>query len=247
MAPVRVCSTRPERLNDLLIYNPEARDPRQSRHVRERAGRGFQPFSRRSACSSALGQAGGRARPAVGDRPAARRFGRGLSSGRSPSSRPLYWAPDDFGATAHDGAASGAVASELPTLRARVAGLRAAASKRRADMFEGDSDAIASANLQKRIEELAASVGATIASSETLPAEPRGPYRRIGIRVRLHDKYETLVRLLAALETATPPLITGDMHMQGTLRRTSASEPWRLETVLDVYGFRNGDAPPAPK
>src|SRR5262249_7769741 len=69
-----------------------------------------------------------------------------------------------------------ALASEVPTLRARVAEVRAAASNSRADFFAGDSDAIASANLQKRVEELATSVGATIASSETLSAEPRGPY-----------------------------------------------------------------------
>jgi hypothetical protein len=35
------------------------------------------------------------------------------------------------------------LASELPALRARVAGLRAAVSKGRADLFEGDSAAIA--------------------------------------------------------------------------------------------------------
>jgi general secretion pathway protein M len=139
----------------------------------------------------------------------------------------------------------GAVASELPSLRAHVAELRAAASKRRGDLFEGDSDAIASANLQKRVEELAMSVGATIVSSETLPAEPRGPYRRIGIRVGLHDKYEAVIKLLAALETATPLLVTGGLHMHGTIKRTSTSEPWRIDTSFEVYGFRNGDAPPA--
>ena len=67
-----------------------------------------------------------------------------------------------------------ALAGELPTLRARAATLRAVASKSRADFFDGDGGAIASASLQRRVEELAASVGATIASSETLPAEPRG-------------------------------------------------------------------------
>lgn len=139
-----------------------------------------------------------------------------------------------------------ALASELPALRVRVAGLRAAASKSRTDLFDGDSDAIASALLQKRVGELATSVEATISSSEALPGEPRGPYRRIGIRVRLHDKYETVIKLLAALETATPPLVTAVMHMQGTIKQTSVSEPSRLETTFEVYGFRDGHARPLP-
>jgi general secretion pathway protein M len=138
-----------------------------------------------------------------------------------------------------------AIASELPALRARVAELRAEPSTSLAG-FEGDSDAIASANLQSRVEELASSVGAAIGSSENLPAEPRGAYRRIGIRVRLNDNYPTVVKLLGALETATPPLVTSDLHIRGTISRVYDSESLRLDTVFDVYGFRNGDQPPAP-
>jgi hypothetical protein len=40
---------------------------------------------------------------------------------------------------------------------------------------------------------------------------PRDAYRRIGIRVRLFDKYQTVIKLLAALETASTAIITGDM------------------------------------
>jgi len=67
-------------------------------------------------------------------------------------------------------------ADELPELRARIAELRATAGARKVTL-EGGSDAIASANLQSHIEELAASVGVTIASTESLPVEVRGGYR----------------------------------------------------------------------
>ena len=89
-----------------------------------------------------------------------------------------------------------AAADELPGLRARASELRAAASTRKVTL-EGASDAIASANLQSRIEELAASVGAAIGSTESLPAEVRAGYRRIGLRYVLSGPYETLVKLLA--------------------------------------------------
>ena len=49
--------------------------------------------------------------------------------------------------------------------------------------LEGASDAIAAAALQSHIEELAASAGATIGSTESLPTETRGAYRRIGLRL----------------------------------------------------------------
>jgi general secretion pathway protein M len=143
-----------------------------------------------------------------------------------------------------------AATEELPGLRARAAELRAAAGARKVAL-EGASDAIASANLQSRIEELAASVGATISSTESLPAEIRGSYRRIGLRYVLVGSYETLVTLLAKLEAATPPLVIDNLHIQGGLR--AERRPGRagtpglvtpaLNAGLDVYGFRTNETP----
>jgi Type II secretion system (T2SS), protein M subtype b len=133
------------------------------------------------------------------------------------------------------------VASELPALRARVAELRAAAHASRADFFGGDSDAIATANLQKRVGELATSVGAVIASSENLPAEPRGASRRIGIRVALHDDCETACRARSRDPAVGYSRAAYPQHDKADIR----SKPWGIETVFDVYGFRQSDAPTA--
>jgi hypothetical protein len=107
--------------------------------------------------------------------------------------------------------------------------------------LEGASDAIASATLQTRIEELAASVGATIGSTESLPAEVRGGYRRIGLRYALSGPYETLVKLLAKLETATPPLVIDNLAVHGVLRRPGTAAVSTLDAGLDVYGFRSNE------
>ena len=64
----------------------------------------------------------------------------------------------------------------LPELRARLAELQAAATTRKIAL-DGASDAIAAANLQSRIEELAVSSGVTIGSTEGIAAENRGGYR----------------------------------------------------------------------
>jgi type II secretory pathway component PulM len=143
-----------------------------------------------------------------------------------------------------------AAAEELPALRQRLAALRTGASARQVTL-DGASDAIASAALQSRIEGFAAAVGATIASTESLPAEPRGGYRRIGLRFVLNGPYETLVKLLARLEAATPPLVVDNLQIHGVLRRpglrAAAGPEAGLDASLDVYGFRSDEKPAAGK
>jgi general secretion pathway protein M len=139
-----------------------------------------------------------------------------------------------------------AAADELPELRARVADLRARAGTAKVTL-EGSSDAIASANLQSHIAELAASVGVTIGSTESLPVEVRGGYRRIGLRYTLSGPYETLLKLIAKLEAATPPLVIENLHIHGVLRRPGTPSASALDAGLDVYGFRDSDKTVAAK
>jgi general secretion pathway protein M len=138
-----------------------------------------------------------------------------------------------------------AAAAALPALRAQVAELRAAARTRKVTL-DGASDAIASANLQSRIEGFAVSAGATIGSTESLPAEADDGYRRIGLRFALNGPYETLVKLLAKIEEATPPLIVDNLQVHGVLRRPGlppggGGDPG-LDAGMDVYGFRSEKA-----
>ena len=133
-----------------------------------------------------------------------------------------------------------AAADELPALRARVEQLRAAAGTRKITL-EGASDAIAAATLQSRIEELATAAGATIGSTESLPAEARSGYRRIGLRYVLSGSYETLVKFLAKLESATPPLVIDNLHVHGVLRRPGTPAAAGLDAGLDLYAYRDSE------
>jgi Tfp pilus assembly protein PilO len=139
-----------------------------------------------------------------------------------------------------------AAADELPQLQAQVASLRATARTRKVTL-DGTSDAIAAANLQSRIAELATSAGVTIGSTESLPAEVRGGYRRIGLRYTLTGPYETVVKFLATLEAATPPLVIENLHIHGVLRRPGTPAANALDAGLEVYGFRNNDSTTAAK
>jgi general secretion pathway protein M len=133
-----------------------------------------------------------------------------------------------------------AAAAEVPELRARLAELQAAA-KTRDIVIDGASDAIAAANLQSRLEELAKSVGVTIGSTEGIAAENRGGYRRVGLRLAISGEYEAIIKLLAAIETAAPPLVLSNMQFHGVLRPTAQAQSSRLDAGVEVYGFRRTD------
>jgi len=73
------------------------------------------------------------------------------------------------------------------------------------------------------------------------PAEPRGPNRRIGLRLGLTGRYDALVNLLARLETARPPLVVDNLQLHGPLARPGMETVATLDAGLDVYGFRSSD------
>ena len=130
-----------------------------------------------------------------------------------------------------------AVAAELPALNLRVTELQSAVDSHQLAL-PGASDAIASAALQGRIERDAAAAGMTIGSTEILPAQSEGDYRRIGLRLLLSGPYENLIKLVASLETATPPLVIDNLQIRGVIRRLGGPAPTGLDASLDAYGFR---------
>jgi Tfp pilus assembly protein PilO len=137
------------------------------------------------------------------------------------------------------------VAAEVPTLRARLAELQATGTTRDVAL-DGASDALASANLQSRVEQLAAANGVTITSTEAIPAEDRGPYRRIGLRLTVSGQYDAIVKLLAAVEEAQPPIVVGNLQMHGLFRAIEVRANHALDTRFEVYGLRINAAAAAP-
>jgi general secretion pathway protein M len=131
------------------------------------------------------------------------------------------------------------LAAEVPSLRARLAALQNSGTGDEVAL-DGASDALASANLQSRLEQLAAANGVTIASTEAIAAEDRGPYRRIGLRVAVNGNYEAVVKLLAAIEEAKPPLIPANLQIHGLFRAVAVRSNYPLESRFEVYGLRVG-------
>jgi general secretion pathway protein M len=134
-----------------------------------------------------------------------------------------------------------AAARELPALRERLAELRATASTSKVTL-EGANDAIASANLQSRVEALATSLGVSLGSTEALAAEDRGGFRRIGLRIAVSGEYESLVRLFGAIEASAPPLVLDNLHIRTILRPAGLPGSGKLDAGFEVYGVRGNDA-----
>ncbi len=139
-----------------------------------------------------------------------------------------------------------AAAAEVPHLQAQAAELRQAASTRKFSL-DGTSDALASAGLQSRIEELAAAAGIAIASTEGLPPETRGIYHRLGLRIAVSGAYEHIVKLLSAIEITAPPLAIDNLQIRGNSRVSASPVTAQLDASFVVYGFRNNEAPTAAK
>jgi general secretion pathway protein M len=132
------------------------------------------------------------------------------------------------------------LAAEVPALRARLAALQAAGAGHEV-VLDGATDALAAANLQSRLEQLAAANGVTIASTEAVVTEDRGPYRRIGLRLAVNGQYEAIIKLLAAVEEASPPMVPGNLQIHGLFRAIEIRTGYPLETRFEVYGFRIGE------
>ena len=146
-------------------------------------------------------------------------------------------------------------AGELPRLNQRLTQLRQASSARKI-FLDGSSDAIAGANLQSHIEELANTAGIVISTTEARPPEVLGPDRKIGLRIAVSGGYESILKFLATVESGSPPLVLDNIQIHATLggRLSLPAYPValpqtpnqpsdqpaeaRLDAGLDVYGFR---------
>lgn len=130
-----------------------------------------------------------------------------------------------------------AVAGALPEYRHQAEAGRGADGAKPALLPE-TTDALAAAALQERVQALARQAGATLASAEALPAEPAGPYWRVGLRVALTAPYPVLVDVLRRVAEASPNLIVDDLHMQRSFMLGSAAKG--MEASLTVIAFRAG-------
>lgn len=135
------------------------------------------------------------------------------------------------------------VAAGLPGLQKQVSQMREAGDE---EVFTipGASDAVAAATLQNTLQEIATQAGANITSFETVPGQTVGGYRRIGLKLTMHEPWPTIVGLLRVIDTSHPPMLIDELEIHALPILAAKSQ--RLEASFTVYGFRAGPGGGAP-
>ena len=134
------------------------------------------------------------------------------------------------------------LAAELPKLD-RAAAKVAAEGPPPGAMLDQPSDAVASAALQQRVQDIAAKAGATLSSTEALPAEAAGAYRRVRLRVALTAHWPVLVKMLEAIALqAAPQMLVDDVQLRSAPVLLDRGDP-PLDASLTILALRAGTEP----
>lgn len=132
-----------------------------------------------------------------------------------------------------------ALDGQVPALRKAVgaAGLQDAGAQL---LLQGNTDAVAGANLQSALQTLAANAGTGLDSSQLMAAQQTGALRRIGMQVSVTASYPVVIALLQAIATARPRMIVNSLSLDNT--STAAGGQPVIEADFTVIGFRAGGA-----
>jgi hypothetical protein len=104
-------------------------------------------------------------------------------------------------------------------------------------VIDGATDAVAGAALQQSVQEMAARAGATLSSTEALPATPVQGYRRLGLRVSLNAPWPILIQLLQTIERSNPRMLVDDLQVHGLRMLKPPADP-PLDAGFTILAFR---------
>jgi general secretion pathway protein M len=134
------------------------------------------------------------------------------------------------------------LAASLPALRTAAAGKRGEGNETATIMLPGDSDAIAAADLQERVQKMAADAGASLTAVETLPPAPAaGRWHRITLRISLSASWPVLMEVIRSVEQSPTRILIDDVHFRSPVM---AAHPvvMPIQASMVLYGFRPADA-----
>ena len=117
-------------------------------------------------------------------------------------------------------------------------------------MMEAESPTLASASLQDRIKKVVQNAGATLASTQVLPARSGGEFQRISVNARMSGSVAQVQESLYGLESAPPVLVIDNLvivarRMPARLKIGDEAGDALLDVGFQVSGFL--DAAPAAR
>lgn len=135
------------------------------------------------------------------------------------------------------------LAAQMGVLVASLPGLRAAAvaepdrPRHIASGLSGSTDALAAANLQTLVGQIATGTGVTISSIDTITPQNSLWGRRIGVSLRLSGNYRALVTFISRVLLAQPKMVVDDLELHNAGAGGAAPDA-PLDGSLSVFGFR---------
>jgi general secretion pathway protein M len=130
------------------------------------------------------------------------------------------------------------IVATLPALR-QEAGRAGSNVPPATELLSGATDAIAGATLQSAVQDMTAATGATLTSSEALPGEQQGNFRRIALRVAVRGDWPELIALLRAVDESRLRLLVANLELHATAQQQRTG-PAPIESSFVVQGFRPG-------
>ena len=141
-----------------------------------------------------------------------------------------------------------ALSDRLARLRTRV-GTRDALESQYAERSQGygadasflasETDAVANAEIQAIVKRLVEQNGGNMLTTQVLPSRQEEGFTRVGVRVRLRLRLESLLLVLHALETGTPFLFLESVAIGGQPPALQRLQPGStdLSVDLEVFGY----------
>jgi len=130
------------------------------------------------------------------------------------------------------------LAATLPALRVASANKRGEGAGAATIMLPGDSDAIAAADLQERVQKMAGDAGASLTAVETLPPVlAAGRWHKVSLRISLNASWPVLMALVRSIEQSPTRILIDDVHFHSPVvvsRPTVAP----IQASMVLYGFR---------
>jgi general secretion pathway protein M len=141
------------------------------------------------------------------------------------------------------------VAAELPARRATLAALRQQQATSQG-FLTGPNDALVAAQIQNRLKASIEAAHGELKSTQVLPVQEEGKYRRVIIRAQAVLDLPAAQRVIYDIETASPMLFLDNVALRSRMverRRDRAGEDGTLDVRFDVYGYVRGAEPPPPQ
>jgi general secretion pathway protein M len=133
------------------------------------------------------------------------------------------------------------VGAELPARRAELTALRQSAASSEG-FLQGTNDALVAAQIQNRIKSLVEAGRGDLKSTQVIPTQDEGKYRRVTVRAQMNIDIAGAQRVLHGIETASPLLFLDNLDIRSRIgeRRRATADESSLDVRFDVYGYMRG-------